>query len=696
MKTAWNRCAVATWIVAGLGWGAGAGIGAPLEVADAVFHADQPYPEYASLWREGWKWIDDQGQRVRYADYASLGGYLQLYLRNNSADPVLLQDVLVDGVSLAAGIAPAPDAAGSGEKYASGLAFSRLSEREIGKLRDAGEPVWWKVDPNPVEPGSLAEVTIRLRHHPERDVIEVTAAGEGARVSGVVRVSHSRPRIAGISFSASMDEAYLYVRYPDAGGSKPNRVVVDGNDVTDSACFVFDPGMRTALATVRLPGATREPAFHCFQVSCEDGSHATASIRAWTPTFRYGMWGVPREGDSPEERARRYLERLSAHNINTIMSHYGGDVREYVSRGEGKALLGKLGMRIMDHGYGSFDDPVYYYLPDEPDAHDFASKEIEAPEDRLGSLARWVLDVGRDLRTKDPDTLLLCNIDNTYKPEQWYMYAQLPDIICADPYYPEQLRSIYQFDPGSLSAYIKPTYVYAVGHIYHTAGAPKPMHLILHTCRFDMDEFPFRAPTPEEKRVEVFYAVAGGAKGISFWWYTPWGEYYGCGARTPDMESLLTEIGLLGAEVGTAGPLITRSHPVDLSTQAPRALWIRWLLAGADTLVGIVVNDNIACDRAGFTSQPIENARMSVRPPAWLAVQDVFEIASPGTRDIGFQAETGALKVDLGTVELTRMVVATADKRLRAELQREYESRYAENVERLLAVKEQIQRKVDR
>ncbi len=39
------------------------------------------------------------------------------------------------------------------------------------------------------------------------------------------------------------------------------------------------------------------------------------------------------------------------------------------------------------------------------------------------------------------------------------------------------------------------TYVYGVGTIYQSAGAPKPMHLIVHTCRFDMKDCPFRGPT---------------------------------------------------------------------------------------------------------------------------------------------------------------------------------------------------------
>ena len=165
---------------------------------------------------------------------------------------------------------------------------------------------------------------------------------------------------------------------------------------------------------IQLPEPVREPDYHCFQVLYPDNSVVTTSIRVWDPEFRYGMWGIPKKGDTSEERVRIYLHRLHAHNINVIMSHYGGDVRQFVKSNEGAELSKKLGVRIMDHAYGCFEDPLYYYLPDEPDAHDFSRSSIDPPNKRLGALGQWIVELSKELRRKDPDTLLLCNVDNTY------------------------------------------------------------------------------------------------------------------------------------------------------------------------------------------------------------------------------------------------------------------------------------------
>jgi len=662
----------------------GIALGASSDVVGGAYRPDTPFPEYMPLWREGWRWTDEHGQRVRYAhEGMPLGGYVQVYVRNDTSRRLEIGDVLLDGVNLTRGIAPESSAPRG--KYASSIQFSKLPADEIDRLTRAGEPVWWKVDPTSIPPGGMAEVTVRLRRDPAPESLDVRIVAGDTTFHGTVPTRKIQPRIRSISFSPGLDKAFLYLRHRKGGGMRPSRILVDGEDLTDRASIVVDEKIDTVPVVVDLGGSLPETSFHCFQAVYRDGSSALAAIRVWEPDFKYGMWGIPKEGNSPEERARKYIERLHDHSINVIMSSYGGDVRKFVASEEGRRLCSSLGMRIMDHTHGSFDDPLYYYLPDEPDASDFNSRNINPPGHRLGSLAQWVIQRGEELRRKDPDTLLLCNIDNTYKPEQWYMYAQLPDVISADPYYPEQLRSVYRFDPTTLGAYTKPTYVYAVGKIYLSAGAPKPMHLILHTCRFDMAEDPFRAPTPEEKRVEVYYALAAGAKGISYWWYTPAGRYHGCGSRAPEMVSLLTEIGLLGAEVRTAGPVITNSCPVTAPIKAPAHLWVRSLLSGLDSLVLVVVNDNIACDRMGMVVKPVENAEISVDLPSWLKPRDVFAITHGGTREARWESTDSGISLDLGTVELTRLIVVSSDATLRRRLQGLYESEFASNVARLTA-----------
>ena len=243
---------------------------------------------------------------------------------------------------------------------------------------------------------------------------------------------------------------------------------------------------------------------------------------------------------------------------------------------------------------------------------------------------------------------------------------------------------MYKSDPTNLPAYTKPTYVYGVGTIYQSAAAPKPMHLILQTCRLDFKEFAFRAPTPEEKRISIYYAMAAGAKALSYWWYTPFGEFYGCGGGDKDMKALWKEIGLVGAELRTAEPMIIRSCPAEVKIKAPRFLWVRSLLAGDDAMAIIVANDNIACDRSGIVVRPVEQAKLAVQVPAWLKAGDVFEVNCEGIKPVKWEAKDGGLNLDLDTVNVTRFIIIAKDKVLQQQLHRIYGAKCAANVRTLM------------
>lgn len=215
------------------------------------------------------------------------------------------------------------------------------------------------------------------------------------------------------------------------------------------------------------------------------------------------------------------------------------------------------------------------------------------------------------------------------------------------------------------------------------ACAPKPLHLILNSVHHIEEGEPFRFATPQEKRVEVYYALAAGAKGLSYWWYTPIPPYLGVGADDPQARALWREIGLLGAEVRTAGPVLVRSCPASLPVAGSRRLWVRSLLAGLDTVVLICVNEDYASDRVGTVVRPLEQAVVTFRLPAWLRPQEILEITHRGIQPISWEREGKKLKLYLGRVELTRLVLITSDHSLPHHLQRLYDTQFAPKIQRL-------------
>ncbi len=691
MKTR-NKFAIAATLAAGMlsGLPLAQGEAPVLNIVGGEYRPDAPFPEFAPLWREGWSWKDENGDRVRYAyEGMPLGGYVFATFLNTGKEPITAKDVLLEGVSLAQGVAfeSEPKVVGVDQSPAS-VRYSKLPKEQIDRLMKAGEPVWWKVQPTPIAPGAMGQVTIRLRRDPQVESLKIAVPGaDGQTQEATFHVRKRQPRFFSINFSPKLDRAQAYLRHPSGKGVAPVRVLLDGADITNRCTVAADEAVDTVSVAIRLEKPLKEASYHVFQADYPDGLVARSGIGAWSTEMVYGMWGCTLRGGTPEETATGYIEDLAAHNVNVFMSHCGGRVMDHLRSPEGKKLLESHGIRQMLDWIDADRKPVFYFLKDEPDAADFATKSLE-PQYRLGSLGQFLVDRCKMIHRKDPhDRPILLNVDNTFKPENWYMYAQLADIPCADPYYQEAVQSVWGADPTNMGAYLKPTYVYAVGSIYQSAGAPLPMHLILHTCRFDFEaeEFPYRAPTPEEKRVELYYALAAGAKQISFWWYSPDTRYYGVGGDAPEMKALWREIGLVGGEIRTIGDLVTQGCPANLPTKGPRMLWVRSLIAGADTVVVLVVNDNMASDRLGTVVKPVEQAKLTVRMPAWLRLADGFEMSCEGTKDLAYKAGEGGVAIDLGKVDLTRMVILTADAKLRQRLQATFDKHFAANAKALRA-----------
>jgi hypothetical protein len=144
---------------------------------------------------------------------------------------------------------------------------------------------------------------------------------------------------------------------------------------------------------------------------------------------------------------------------------------------------------------------------------------------------------------------------------------------------------------------------------------------------------------------------------------------------------------LLGAQVRTLGPVLTRSCPATVPVKAPGRLWTRTLLAGTDTLVLVAVNENIANDRLGTVVSPLPKTEVTVTQPAWLNATQAFEITPQGLQDVPWKTETNQLILNLGKTEVARMVVLTSDKALRHQLDALYQARFAATVARLTSAK---------
>ena len=646
---------------------------AGVQVMDARFRADVPFPEYTQFWSD----------KVPAPPAGPLGGSIHVYIRNTGNQPVKIEDALIEGISLKRAIATSTKRKYKKAAYPGSIYFSDITKADRDKLISLGEPIWWKVEPDSIAPGAVAELTIRLRRVPKGTVHLALKTSEGM-TQAQFTAEDTRPRFEGISFSRDFKQVYLYVRHPKFA---PTKILMDGVEVT--ADIGHDAAVDVTPIVCKLKTPMPRGSFHTFQAVYADGSTAAAGIRAFADETMYGMWGARPGKASDLEIGRAHVEDMGLHNLNLEMPVIGSDaVRAFMFTPEGRKLLQKLGIRqIVSEPGKAVVPPWAYYLADEPDTADYRMTEVPA-QSRIGCLAQGLITRAEEFRKTGPATPNMVNLDMTFKPENWYVYGQLPDIFAADPYYQTRLAQAYWEKPDTLPMFSKATFVYAVGSICRSACAPKPLHLMLNCTKLQKPDKAFRFAAPAEKRIELYYALASGAKSISYWWFIPSKPGVdgssGVGADEPSAKALWKEIGLLGAEVRALDELLSMSCPASVLVKASSKVWVRTLLAGKDSLIILCVNDDYSCDKAGTNINPQKDVDVSVTLPKWLNEKSVFEVDCGGIHDLKSDASAGNLNLHLGTLDFTRLIIVSSDPALRVNLQKRYDTNFAANVRKLI------------
>lgn len=677
------------------------GAGMAQQIEGVYFFADRPFPEYMPLWQEGWEFKGEDGKKLIYArPDMPLGGYVFIYYKNTGSSPMTVSDLTIgtppsspptggtkggsEGVKMSEALIKDEELQRAEDRYRSSILLSKLPKTQIEKLKEYGWPAWWLPEPRTVQPGEQGEIVLRLKRPTKPGQLKIGVVTDQGTFSATVVMSKVQPQFGTIAFSPDYKTVYLYPRQtmPEI---QPLKVILDGKDVTKSAAITCDKTMLLAAVTLKLDQALKPITYHTFRVEYADGSAAQAGIRAWGHELIYGMFSSPSLLSDPEQALKSFTDDYALHQINCVMPYVVGGERNYFETDAGWDYMESKGVGRMTH----WPDPkskyadTFLFAQDEPDAMDAHFPEVP-PADRLGAVGQWLVNWTRILHKSGKSPVLL-NVDNTYKPENYYTYHQLCDIPCVDPYYTEYQNYEDFFDPHNYQYHTRPTYVQAVATISQSSCQPKPLHVILLSCRYQGRNFKGRFPTPEEKRIEAFYSIGAGAKGLSYWMFPSDPNCACLTDGTKEAKELWDHIGLIGAEVRTAGPVIATSCPADLPTKASDYLWSKTLLSGNDTLAVVTVNENVACDRLGTVVRPCQDAQVNVALPSWLEPKDAFEVTSDGIRDITWKRDRESVNLSLGTVRISSLVVVTANPELRAQLQGRYTKMFAANVAKIKA-----------
>jgi hypothetical protein len=635
---------------------------AAIEIIDASYRPDRRLPQWDIFWKNAWKWGDET-----VPVYPS--GALAIYLKNTGTGSVTVSDLTINGAGLANGI------------RCSSTAYSDCNLKPCSvyypstnwTLVNAGEPIWWKVDPNPIPAGGTAEAYVRMRSMVETTLSVVVQSNAGDVSASIAVSSANRPRVAGCCFSYDATKAYLYLRHPTKG-KVPTAIYMDGRDITASCTVVGDPDVDLVAVCCNLGSALPRGSYHCFKANYDDGTNACDGLRVYADNFKYGKWSLPDIGDDDYPD---HITDMARHSLNLqVFSNIAKDATC-------RALMAQYGIDTVN------SEPYTYrlyglFLCDEIDAREDFSCPTSVVPAQIGGFAQddWTT-YAKPWKDNWPAYPTIQNLNATYKPYNYYIYGHLADILSVDPYYAQRIRDAYWTYPNLQPLYSKATYIHAVASTCQAACEPNPLHVILSIFRNDDGTRVFRFNTPEEKRIEAYYAIAAGAKQLSYWWMSP---SNGIGRfDEPPKVALWREVGLIGAELGMVGDIITNSAPAVFDIAKPGKLWVKPLLHDLHTIMLVCVNDDYSCIDSGTFIRPIANANVSFDLPGWLtSPTHVFDVTYRGVSDVPNSIAGGRISLSLGRFDVTRLVIITKDSALKSALQSHYTNTYGPRVQELI------------
>jgi len=633
------------------------------------YQEDDLYTEYNCIWE------DDNYPTS--CPTPTAGANVHVYIKNDGESAVTFDDVMLEQYHLPLAL----EEKILGQNICHSIYFKW--DVPSDDIMNAGEPIWYKCEPASIAAGDVGHVVIRLRSIPSTDPITITVDTSANTITPDVDIDNTQPELANIGFSPDLDVVTLHWRRSD--GTAPATIKMDGVDVTSDCTTVNDTDYDFAVTKLELDPSLSYMSYHVFEGIYSDSESAIAGVRAWVNPFNYGTYGA-RETETTQD-AKDWIDTCEDRGVNCLISNNGsGGLIAFLrtSAGQQYAIDRDYGFVIDVAGKWNVDTPRMWYLREEAachDAHVGCGTGLLLPcdyEHHCGVLAQTSVEVAaqRQNNRLEPTVTVM---DGAFRPYNYCVYGQLSDVLGVDPYYQMRTRNAYWTNNNRIPLYEQADYIYAVSRIVTSAAEPKPTNIILQANEYHEADstrvWPFA--DPECKRIEAYYALAAGAKGMGYWWFlSTGGIFIGLGDDSQDATDLWDEIGLLGNEFKCAQPLIVTSHPLDdLDVTGTTDVWVKGLASGTDTLLLVAVNDDYYIDSSGITQiSDVTSASVTVTLPTWMQspTPSAFEISCDGVSSLSSSIDGEDMTITIGTLKVSRLIVVTTDSTKQATYKERY------------------------
>lgn len=383
-------------------------------------------------------------------DYAYLrrvsefdSGTVHLFMRNNGTTPVLITSVSLNDTI---------------------LLVSDLSECLIEKPPDdvlaARRVLWYQVLPNPIPPGKVSDVMVKLSW-PTRNPIKLgIETDRGEWLYRVIPPMEEPLRITFIGFSKGFDRVYVYLHNLGEEKVYVSRIFLDGEEVT-RLCSI--PSSEV------LPGEKL-----CITINLEKPSSQGEYVVINVTTANYTV-----EGPIKAEAITRVFSHfpICFENGETDPSLYMNTESYFLPypTGESKSFkVEKSGEKV-------------YHISDCP---------MHAHENLIAA-GRYILsraDVCRAFDARHPVHAGICRHDML---RGYAIFGETADVTLINP------NVSFDYSTKTLARLAKEFF------------GPRPLQTMVLLSK-NPPYFEYRYPTPEEVRLMVYYTVSAGSKGIFY------------------------------------------------------------------------------------------------------------------------------------------------------------------------------------
>lgn len=613
MKTAriFINCLSTFFLLVGLSCGAVAAV-----VVDcAYYHADVG-PLYA--WSETAAGITDFSATDRRA------GLLKVFVRNEGTEPVRVEAEALNGESLQA---------------------LRENERH--------EVIWARTFPPIVPPKGLAEVSVRLRYPLQASARLRLKAGP-QRLEATISPPPPPFRIETIAWREDGKIVWLVAQQHGPQPGRIGKIFVDGVDVTTQTLMPAPSFVHGICPLeIRLSQPLTKGSFHTYKLVNDRGVAVACTLRTLEEFMPLGLYGPAN------------LEEAVKAGWNTIVL-FGRQDRASLDRYAAYGLRcgfyvgGKPVEDVVQHS------ALYaYFLRDEPDCGDYFSSSWPHPL-RIGYLAP---DCVRDMEacfTADPVTPVAMTLDLTYKPANYYVYSQIPDIVTPD---------CYPLAIGQPLSWIR-----EVTHTCRLAAGPRRVDMIPQVGFEDRKKEKMKFPRPPFDReivIQYLYALGAGARGFLGW--EAFNEesdsthFYGA----PNFPDVMNALSQTFQRFKLLEPLILQAHPTDLARCDNPRVWTRTLICGLQALLIVLVNDAYESLAEDFAITPQKNVTIRIPKLPWLQPFYAARVDSGRFQPISLQQTSEGFLLRLSELDTGEIFLLAADIDVAQALLKRYQQEVA-------------------